>query len=290
MRGDHLIVDRGMYRHHAIDCGDGKVVHFSGSKNEKVSVSVRLDTYENFARARTVLVRGYGLRLDPDETIRLGKALIGVSGYDLISNNCEHLVSSCITGVPESRQVERAAACTGSFVAIMAANHLSGDVLTRVGSVKGLSGPGVMSAMAQIGGLVDGGAVEGLYLLGLIPATASVAGVFYATKNKPHLTDNERRARLAARIAAIAGATLTGLLEIQLLSAIGGVKGLSGPGIASGLSTVGSSSDGGMVAGAGVLVAAPAAMAALFGWFAYQVAIRWPTQLPPIQAAAADAL
>ena len=282
MRGDHLVVDRGLYRHHAVDLGNGTVVHFAGPGKEKAFVSVRIDTFEDFAGGGTVWVRVYGQRLDPEETVRRAGAMIGSTGYDLISNNCEHLASSCVTGIAESRQVERVSAASGTVTLAYIATVGCADVLATIGSVGGLSGPGVMSALAAAGRVVGGGAVQGLYILGLVPGLLGTVAVLYAARDKPYLTDQERRARSAARCAAAVGGVATGIAGVGAVSAAGTVAGLSGAGIASGLAAVGGLTGGGMVAGAGLLVAAPAVVAGLLGWVVCQVGLWWMTQtLPP---------
>ncbi len=86
MRGDHLVVDRGLYRHHAVDRGDGTVVHFAGPSQDKALVSARIDTFEGFANGGTVWVRIYGQRLEPEETVRQAESLLGATGYHLISS------------------------------------------------------------------------------------------------------------------------------------------------------------------------------------------------------------
>ncbi len=162
------------------------------------------------------------------------------------------------------------------------------DVLATLGSVSGVSGPGVMSALATVGRVVGGGAVQGLYLLGLVPGLVGTAAVLYAARDKPCLTDEERRARTAARcVAAVAGIT-TGIAGISLVSAAGTVAGLSGAGIASGLAAAGSLARGGMVAGVGLLVTAPVIAAGLLGWLAYRIALWWMT--PPAAPAPARVL
>lgn len=286
MRGDHLIVDRGLYRHHAVDLGTGTVVHFAGPGKAKTRVSVQVDTFDNFASGGIVSVRVYGQRLEPDETVRRAVAMIGSTGYDLISNNCEHLASSCVTGVGECRQVERVSAVGGTATVAYLASVACVDVLSAVGAVRGLSGPGVMSALATTGRLVGGGVVEGLYLLGLAPGLLGTAAVVYATRDKPCLTVEERRARTAARYAALVGAVATGIAGISVVSASGTVTGLSGAGFTSGLAAVGSLASGGMVAGAGLLVAAPAITAGLLAWLAYRVALWWTTPPPTVQTTA----
>jgi hypothetical protein len=277
MRGDHLVVDRGLYRHHAVDRGDGTVVHFAGPSQNKVLVSVRIDSFEDFANGGTFWVQGYGQCLEPEEAVRRAESMVGTTGYHLISNNCEHLASWCVTGTAESRQVERVSATGGTATVALVASVGCADVLAAGGSVSGVSGPGVMSALATIGRFGGGGAVQGLYLLGLVPGLLGTVAVLYAARDKPYLTDEERRARTIARYAAGVGGIATGIAGVSIVSAAGTVAGLSGAGIASGLAAVGSLAGGGMVAGVGLLVAAPAIAAGLLGWLAYRIALWWMT-------------
>jgi len=279
MQGDHLVVDRGLYRHHAVDRGDGTVVHFAGPGPDKILVSVRIDSFEDFANGGAIWVRIYGQRLEPEEAVRRAESMLGMTGYHLISNNCEHLASWCVSGTAESRQVERVSAAGGTATVALLATVGCADVLAAVGPVSGVSGPGVMSALATVGQFVGGGAVLGLYLLGLVPGLLGSVAVLYVARDKPSLTDEERRARTVARYAAGVGGIATGIAGVSIVSAVGTVAGLSGPGIASGLAAVGSLAGGGMVAGVGLLIAAPAVVAGLLGWLAYRIALWWTT--PP---------
>ena len=280
MRGDHLVVDRGLYRHHAVDLGNGMVVHFAGPGKEKTSVTVRVDTFQDFAGGGTVWVRVYGQRFEPDETVSRAESMLGSTGYDLFTSNCEHLASWCVTGIAESRQVEQVSAAGGTATVAYIASIGCVDVLASVGSVAGLSGPGVMSGLATVGRVVGGGAVQGLYVLGLLPGLLGTAAVLYAARDKPSLTDEERRARSAARCAGAVGGVATGIAGVGVVSAAGAVAGLSGAGIASGLAAVGSITGGGMAAGVGLLVAAPALAAGILGWLAYRVVLWWITSRP----------
>ena len=277
MRGDHLIVNRGLYRHHAVDRGDGTVVHFAGPGRNKTVAAVRIDTFQDFANGGAVRIRVYGQGFDPEETVWRAESMLGATGYHLISYNCEHLASWCVTGIAESRQVEGLFAASSTATVALVATAGCADVLAMVGSVPGLSGPGVMSGLAAVGRTVDGGAVQGLYLLGLVPGLLGTVAVLYAAQDKPCLTDDERRARTVARYAAAVGGIATGIAGIGVVSAAGTVAGLSGAGIASGLAAIGGITAGGMVAGVGLLVAAPALAAVLLGWLAYWVALWWMT-------------
>ena len=279
MQGDHLVVNRGLYRHHAVDRGDGTVVHFAGPSQDKVFVSVRIDSFEEFANGGTIWVRVYGQRFEPEEAVRRAESMLGTTGYYLISNNCEHLASWCVSGIAESRQVEQVSAAGGTATVALLTTIGCADVLAAVGPVSGVSGPGVMSALATVGQFVGGGAVQGLYLLGLVPGLLGTVAVLYAARDKPSLTDKERRARTVARYAAGVGGITTGVAGVCIVNAVGAVIGLSGPGIASGLAAVGSLAGGGMVAGVGLLIAAPAVVAGLLGWLAYRIALWWTS--PP---------
>ena len=290
MRGDHLLIDRGPYWHHAIDRGDGTVVHFAGPAKQKALAVVRLDTYANFVGENysySIVTRQYGQHSHPDEIVRRAETMIGTTGYNLFFNNCEHLASWCVTGASESRQVEHFTAVGSVSIVTVSSGVLTKEVLALAGKVSGLSGPGVLSALSATGELFGGGAVAGLYLLGLVPAGLGVAAVFYVARDKPHVTDNGRRAREVARGVALVTALLTGVVAMGFLSAAGKAKGLSGPGISSGLASIGNTAgSGGMVSGASVLVAAPVIATGVLSALAYELMMWWQTRttLPALNA------
>jgi hypothetical protein len=286
MRGDHLQIWRGAFWHHAVDLGKGIVVHFAGPVKDKVSAHVRYDTFEEFVgdgSVDDVVVREYGARLDREETVRRAEGMVGESDYNLFTNNCEHLASWCVTGERESRQVEQYSTSGGVTVVLLGTSVLTPKLLDSAGKMTGVSGPGVLSALASTGSLVGGGAVAGLYFLGLVTAGLSTAAVFYVARDKLHLTDVERRARAVARGTGLITALVVGVILVEVLSSSGKVKGLSGPGISSGLASIGDSmGSGGMVSGATVLVAAPVLTVTLLSTLAYELTKWWQirTALP----------
>jgi hypothetical protein len=139
-RGDHLVVMRALrlYSHHAIDCGDGSVIHYTGP-SRLVGVIERTD-FDRFAAGDTVHVRPYArffaalerradpierwsrdlrraldrlrgvaietLDFSPDAVVARAESRLGERRFDLVLNNCEHFASWCKTGLSESRQVE----------------------------------------------------------------------------------------------------------------------------------------------------------------------------------------
>lgn len=105
-RGDHVYVRRGRrYTHHGIDCGDGSVIHYAGTRGTVRRVA--RSPIEEFAAGSEVLVRTYETRLGADEAIANAESRLGFSGYHLVRNNCEHFAAWCCTGRAASTQVRR---------------------------------------------------------------------------------------------------------------------------------------------------------------------------------------
>ncbi len=109
-RGDHLYVDRlgGIYSHHAIDCGDGTVIHY-WPDDFLFTSSVKRTTLGEFAEGGPVRVRSY-TECDPPETVvNRAVSTLGARGFDPLTSNCEHFAVWCKTGTVESYQVTNAA-------------------------------------------------------------------------------------------------------------------------------------------------------------------------------------
>lgn len=112
-RGDHLKVKRyGLYEHHGIDLGDGRVVHFGEPGKDASLKPIRLtglDEFRGSGACIKVVPYAPGKALDPEESVRLALAGVDQKGYNLVFNNCEHFATFCKTGRKNSRQVWRAA-------------------------------------------------------------------------------------------------------------------------------------------------------------------------------------
>jgi hypothetical protein len=82
-RGDHIYVGRlgGLYSHHAIDCGDGTVVHYWTDENP-LSSSVRRTTLEEFAEGGSVEVRHYDECDQPERVLTRALNSLGARGFD----------------------------------------------------------------------------------------------------------------------------------------------------------------------------------------------------------------
>ena len=274
-RGDHLRATRSGYHHDGIDLGDGYVIHFAAGEGEtKVDACIRIDTIKIYAGDGVVTVRPYAGDRDCEVVVARAHSRLGDSGYNLVFNNCEHFARWCVTGKVISEQVESAAATGGVVSSTVVATVVGGDVIASAGIVAGVSGPGIMSGLAATGGLIGGGAVAGLGVLAVAPATASVVIVNRALRDDEDLPQDERDPRSVGRVGSVAGAGATLAGGIGAVSAMGSVAGLSAAGITSGLAAIGAGVGGGMAAGAVMVVAAPAAGAAIIGYGLYRV-VRW---------------
>jgi hypothetical protein len=263
-------VDRGAYHHDGIYLGHGQVIHLASCGSGKSGARVQVGDFREFASGGRVTVRPYKGERDPEQTIARAMSRLGDGGYHLIFSNCEHFARWCVTGSHASEQVEIGTAVIGSAAVPLAAGH--GGVnwaVSSSGCVRGLSGPGIMSGLADLGSVAGGGVAEGLAILGLVSGLATLAVLSAsALRNDTDLPDDELDRRAAGRVGGgigIIAGTAAGVLAVRHL----GVPGLSGPGISSGLAAVGARTGGGMARGTFCVIALPAIAAALgayLGW------------------------
>jgi len=123
--GDHIFVWRRFgvipFQHHAIDLGDGHLIHFSngsdgiagpvilGDASEFVVARMPLSGLTRESKDRVFRV-DYARSHGPLETIvDRAESQLGRRGYHLFHDNCEHFASWCVTGKASSVQVSAAA-------------------------------------------------------------------------------------------------------------------------------------------------------------------------------------
>ena len=136
--GDHIKARRagGLYTHHAIDMGDGTVVHFSGNPvNHRAALVCRIPMEDFLDGSDAVVVEHREPVLPAEDTVRLAESLIGTRGYHPLTNNCEHFTTYCKTGrknSPQARRFVKAAAAAGAL-ALVAGFHLARHLRRRHG-------------------------------------------------------------------------------------------------------------------------------------------------------------
>ena len=112
-RGDHIRVRRFLYRHEGIDCGDGTVIHYTGTLWKRRNAQVKRTPLDRFVgRSKKVEIVTYAEEVSPEEVMDRAEGRLGERKYSLLFNNCEHFATWCKTGIADSRQVRRAAAKT----------------------------------------------------------------------------------------------------------------------------------------------------------------------------------
>ena len=133
-RGDHVYVRRRRhYTHHGIDCGDGTVIHYVGSRG--TVRRVERTTWESFADGSEVFVRRYRHRLPVDEIVENAESRLGDRGYHLVRNNCEHLATWSSTGSAASHQVRGWIAAAPGALASIGAAQAAGIHLMVLGTL-----------------------------------------------------------------------------------------------------------------------------------------------------------
>lgn len=273
-RGEHIFVHRLGYTHHAIDVGDGTVVHYTGEVGQKKNAAVRQTPIDEFAQNCEIHVQAYGACDSADVTLERATGRIGEARYNLLFNNCEHFATWCKTGAHKSGQVDGATASGAGAVTAGTAVAAGLGAVSATGAVAGLSASGIMSGLATIGSVVGAGAVAGIAVVGAGPAAVTTVAMSHVLKDDPILHEKEREARRAGRYATVAGGVGGTAAAVGAVSAAG-VTGLSAAGITSGLAAIGATVGGGMAAGVAITAAAPAVAAAAAGYGGYRLWKRW---------------
>lgn len=109
--GAHLISPRKFYMHHGIHLGGGDVAHYSGFSSSLKSGPVEVTDIENFANGKSVWMLQEKCEYSNDEIANRARSRIGESQYKILSNNCEHFCSWCISGKSYSAQVKAYLLC-----------------------------------------------------------------------------------------------------------------------------------------------------------------------------------
>ena len=197
--GEHVRAIRPLgYDHHGIFEGHGMVIHFTAAGPSKEGARISRTTLREFSAGDRVEVVEYG-RCDPaDVVLARARSLLGKGSYDLFASNCEHFARWCKTGEAASEQVRRALAVATTVGGGSAA--LAGGLGTvAAGGLAGLSGPGIMSGLASIGGTAVGGVV----VLATAPVALTTAAMHNALRDDVALPARERAARSAGRLACL---------------------------------------------------------------------------------------
>jgi hypothetical protein len=269
VRGAHIYVERDLYSHHGIDCGDGTVIDFAGQGGGKDTACIRRVTLAEFAQGAPVQTRSYGSCYSPEVIVARATSMVGRSGYDLFSNNCEHFATWCVTGEHSSAQVEAVWSAAGMVGVGNIAPRIGRSAVVGLGETAPRSASNVMSGLTKLGG----SAIGGVTVVAGAGAVVGAGTMMLALRDKPYLTDQERTARRVGRVAGAGGAAVGTWAAVHSVGALG-VAGYSAAGISSGLAALGSVAGGGMVAGVAVVAAIPLLVAFAFALLAYSL-MRW---------------
>jgi hypothetical protein len=105
--GAHLITPRWGFEHHGLYAGNGRVIQYTGFKSLFRVGPVEEVSLAEFSRGRPVRVQQTEGRFSGAAAVTRARMRLGEDLYRLVSNNCEHFVEWCISGVSRSLQVER---------------------------------------------------------------------------------------------------------------------------------------------------------------------------------------
>lgn len=102
-----LVSPRGLYFHHGLYVGHGRVIHNIGRAYGLRGGVVEEASLEGFARGRGIWVRDTTLAgFTVEEVIKRARARLGEQAYHFVRNNCEHFCEWCLRGQHRSNQIE----------------------------------------------------------------------------------------------------------------------------------------------------------------------------------------
>ncbi|RKQ28662.1 lecithin retinol acyltransferase family protein [Oceanobacillus halophilus] len=106
---DHLVTGRGLYTHHGIYIGGGKVIHYSGLSQSSTSEKVEIIGLSEFTAGNWCAIRLYDREkkaYSRKEVVERAKSRLNEDDYSVFFNNCEHFAEWCWTGVSTSYQIK----------------------------------------------------------------------------------------------------------------------------------------------------------------------------------------
>jgi hypothetical protein len=117
----HLISPRSFYMHHGIYLGGGKVAHYSGFSSSFKPGPIEVTDLESFANGKPVWMLQEQCEYSSEEIAKRARSRIGESQYKILSNNCEHFCSWCISGRSYSAQVNAYLHCPRYLFSLISA-------------------------------------------------------------------------------------------------------------------------------------------------------------------------
>ena len=104
--GSHLVTPRGLYSHHGIYVGSGRVIHYGGLAHGLRRGPVEEVSLAHFAHGRGIRIRHDLPRFDHREVMARARSRLGEHSYRILTNNCEHFCAWVLQGESRSGQVE----------------------------------------------------------------------------------------------------------------------------------------------------------------------------------------
>lgn len=97
--GEHLSIERGVYTHHGIYVGGGKVIHYSQGYDSVPEIrEVSFKEFAGISKVSIVPEKDSPLRFTADEAVKRAYSRLGERSYNLVYNNCENFVRWCRAG------------------------------------------------------------------------------------------------------------------------------------------------------------------------------------------------
>jgi len=164
-KGDHIYRSGNLYDHHGIDCGDGTVIHYSGSIKGGTGKIERISKAK-FAKGQQIKVKKYSRKYAPSEIVNRAERRLKNSHreeYNFVFNNCEHFAYDCTKGQSDSLQVDHGVAGVAG-AGIVGATMATATTQVAAGGVLGWLGVTTTVAAFPVAATVAGSVAAGAAL------------------------------------------------------------------------------------------------------------------------------
>lgn len=198
-RGDHIRVFRGTYWHHGIDIGGGRVIHYTGEVFAKANASIRVDSLATFAQGGGIEVVRRARAGRVEHVVARAYRRVGERAYDVVTNNCEHFATWCMSRQSRSSQSETARSAVRAAVGLPAV-HRGGEPSARsLASSRSSRTRATNDSRRHARAAVSDGVIAGVVAGVVTGGQAALAG-----RGAPHAAAHAARAAAAASARSLA--------------------------------------------------------------------------------------
>lgn len=133
--GAHLCTPRALYMHHGVYVGNGRVIHYAGTRRHWPSGLVEQVSLEQFSNGHGIWIKPARARtFASTQIVERASSRLGERRYRLLTNNCEHFCEWCLRDKREgAKTLPKQAAVRNALLAI---RNVGATLAFRIGRLR----------------------------------------------------------------------------------------------------------------------------------------------------------